>query len=123
MFRTLPNAPWGAAAIATSAAIGFISALWHYLAPRTGVTGTEGALLVVVSSLLVLGDGLLLVFLARGAVRTTLLVLAILGAVGTFTAALFLHEWLLAAMMVLAAIGALAGFGDHPLARREWRTA
>lgn len=91
-----------------AALVGTAIALWGYFAPMTGIDGTAGALLVVVSSLLLVLDGVILLFLPSGAVRTIMLTLGVLGALGTFAAAGFLHAWWLMAAMVVVALGLAA---------------
>lgn len=102
----MASAPyWGAIIIVAAALFGFVFSLYNYLAPMTGVTLSGGALLVVVSSLLLVIDGGLLYVLGRGALRTLLIVLGVLGVLGTIAAAWFLHAWLLLASMIVVAIG------------------
>jgi len=103
MTRFDPARDWGLALMFLAALLATAIALRNYLAPMTGVTGTLGALLVVVSGLLLVLDAIVLFFLPRGTLRTILLTLAVLGAVGTFAAAWFLHAWgLMAAVVVVA---------------------
>ncbi|ETX28998.1 hypothetical protein RISW2_03390 [Roseivivax isoporae LMG 25204] len=106
----------GAALLTVAALVGLIAALYEYLTPLTGVTGTLGALIVVVACGLLALAGLILMVASsgRGFWRT----LTVLGIVGTFTAALFLHAWIVAGTMVAALVGVLldmglARFRDH----------
>ena len=80
-------------------------ALWNLLAPLTGVTGTPGALLVVATSLLVAGAGLVIGLMRPGGWRGALRILTALGILGTAAAAWFLHEWWLIAAMGVALLG------------------
>ena len=79
--------------------------LYNYLTPMTGVTGTEGALLVVVSSILLVIAGAILWFRSYGGVFWLFWVLSLLGIIGTAAAGYFLHEWLLLAAMAVTFIG------------------
>ncbi len=100
--HNLPVAP-GASLIAAAALVGAVIAAWNFFAPMTGITGTAGAMLVLVSSLLLVLDGAILNFFRHGAVYWTFIVLGILGVIGTLAAALFLHAgWLMTAMVVVA---------------------
>lgn len=95
----------GAGLVALGAAVGAGLALYNYLAPMTGVTGTPGALLVVVSSLLLLAAGVVIWLVSRGFGYWLLEVLGFAGVVGTFVAAWFLHEWWLMAAMGVVFVG------------------
>ena len=96
-----------------AALTGFGAALFNYFAPMTGVTGTIGALAVVVSTLLL---ALLGVVLARRRTGRSRLVqvLALLVALGTLAAAWLLHEFLLVAAMVVAVLALVADFMRGP---------
>lgn len=98
----------GLAFMLASALVGMGIALWYYLATETGVDGTWGALLVVISCLLLALDALILFFMPAGGLRVTLVVLGFLGAAGTLAAAWFLHAWWLMAAMVVLAIALVA---------------
>lgn len=84
--------------------------LYYYLVPMTGVTGTEGALLVVISSLVLTLGGIILLKVRMGWLAITVRVLALLGALGTIAAAWFLHEFWLVAVMVVALVGVIIDF-------------
>ena len=91
----------GPTGLVIAALVGLAISIYHYVTPMTGVTGTAGALLVVVSSLLLSVAGIVLFLLHHGWVAALVRVLAVLGSVGTLLAAYFLHEfWLMAAMVV-----------------------
>lgn len=98
-----PRRAWPAIA-AIAALCGFAIALYHYLAPMTGVTGTPGALVAVVASLLVLL--LAGVLVARHPGPALVRGLLVAGAIGTGVVAWFLHaSWLVVAMaLVLLAV-------------------
>ncbi len=105
-----------AALVTLAAACGLVVALYHYLAPITGVTGTPGALLVVVSSALITLLGL--AWLSRPHRGLPIRILVLVAASGTLLAALLLHEfWLVAAMAVVL----LAGMVDMATAHRGVR--
>ncbi len=82
-------------------------AIYNYLTPLTGVTGSIGALIVVASSVLLIIAGLLIQLSQPGGWRTLLRVLVVLGAIGTGLAAYFLHEWWLIAAMVIVLVGVI----------------
>ncbi len=101
----------GAALMLVAALVGAGIALWSYFDRSSGIGGTAGAMLVVVSSLLLALDALIFFFLPSGALRATIATLGFLGAIGTLVAAWFLHAWWLMAaivLVVLALILALA---------------
>lgn len=96
---------FGAVLTVAGGLAGAAIALYAYLTPLTGITGTGGALLVIVSSLLVAAAGVIIALVASRFGRNALRVLTGLGILGTAAAAGFLHQPFLIAAMVLAAIG------------------
>lgn len=80
-------------------------AIWNFLTPLTGVTGTFGAGLVIASSVLIALAGLAIQMTRPGGLRITLRVLVGLGLLGTVAAGYFLHEWWLIAAMGVVLIG------------------
>lgn len=101
-----PKLATGLAFIAGIAATAI--ALWGYTAPLTGITGSPGALLVVLSSLLLALDAAVLLAISPGALRATVVVLGLLGALGTLVAAWFLHAWWLMAAVAVFALAIIA---------------
>lgn len=99
--------PVGAIVILVGAAIGACLALYSYFWPMTGVTGTSGAAVVIVSSVLLIFDGLVLWIERHGGIFWLALILGALGVLGTIAAAWFLHEWLLMAAMGVVVVGLL----------------
>ncbi|MBD8064229.1 hypothetical protein IC608_01900 [Devosia sp. PTR5] len=97
--------PAGPAIVAIAAAIGLAVALYYYFMPLTGITGAPGTLLVIVSSLLLLIDGVILWFAPRGFLFGLLWVLGLLGAIGTLVAGWFLHAWWLMLAIAIVVIG------------------
>ncbi|MBE3639803.1 hypothetical protein ICN82_16495 [Mangrovicoccus sp. HB182678] len=95
----------GAVLICAGGLAGAIIAAYAYIAPLTGVTGTPGALLVIVTSVLVLLGGLIVALIASRGIRNLFRVLLCLGILGTAAAAAFLHEWVLIAAMAVALVG------------------
>ncbi|MEI4473767.1 hypothetical protein [Frigidibacter sp. MR17.24] len=94
----------GAIVLFAGAIGGCAVALYNYFVPLTGVTGSGGALLVIVSSALVAAAALVLPALAGRAGRVVLRTLAGLGILGTALAGLLLHEgWLVLAMAIALA--------------------
>ena len=98
-----------------SAVLGVAITLYHYLVPMTGVTGTAGALLVVISTVLLVGGGVILLKIRSGAVAITVRILVVVGGLGTMVAGWFLHEFWLMAVMIIALVGVLI---DAVLAKR-----
>ncbi|MBZ9796088.1 hypothetical protein [Mesorhizobium sp. ES1-4] len=78
----------GPLVIVTAAVLASAIAFYYFAAPLTGVTGTPGAMLVLIASLALALDGLLLRFRSDGAVFILAWVLGSLGALGTFIAAI-----------------------------------
>ncbi|WP_172332182.1 hypothetical protein [Mangrovicoccus sp. HB161399] len=95
----------GAILIFAGGLAGAAVAAYAYFAPLTGVTGTPGALLVVITSILVLAAALVVALIAPRGWRNLVRALLVLGILGTAAAAAFLHEWVLIAAMGVALIG------------------
>lgn len=95
---------WGIIALLAASIVGLAIAVHAYFAPLTGVTGSLGALVVVVTCVVI---GLLALVLAaaqgRG-VRLALSVLILLGLVGTGVAGLLLHQWWLGVAMAVGLV-------------------
>jgi hypothetical protein len=93
--------------MALAGAVGLLVSLIAYFHLGSGIDHTAGALLVIVSTLLLVGDSVVLALAAgaNGWLRPLLLVLAVLDVLGTGVAAWFLHAWLLLALMVVALVG------------------
>jgi hypothetical protein len=106
----------GAWLMALAAAIGLIVSLIAYFHLGSGIDHTAGALLVIISTVLLTGAGVVLALTAgaSGGWRTVLNVLCILDVVGTGVAAWFLHAWLLLALMAAALIGWLVSIVSRP---------
>ncbi|WP_339115135.1 hypothetical protein [Thioclava sp. GXIMD2076] len=84
---------------------GAVVAVWNFMTPLTGVTGTFGAGLVIASSILIVIAGLWIQITRPGGLRLVLRILVALGALGTAAAGYFLHEWWLIVAMVVVALG------------------
>lgn len=97
----------GAWLMAAAGALGLLVSTIAYFRRASGVDHTAGALLVVVSTLLLTGAAVALALTvgARGRWRWPLFVLALLDVLGTALAAYFLHAWLLLALMAVALAG------------------
>jgi len=86
-------------------ALALLDSLFNYLWAGNGIHGTEGALLVVVSTLLLtLATGLIASGWITGWVRGLLEALIALDFLGTALAAYLLEAWVLLGLVVLAAI-------------------
>lgn len=102
--------------MAAASAVGTALALYGYLAPHTGIDHTEGALLVVVSSALILLASLVLAVFSSAPrwLRGIVLALLLLGILGTGCAAYFLESYALLGLMALALFGWLIHMMNGP---------
>jgi hypothetical protein len=94
-------------------ALGLIDAIFQYFWTGNGIHGTEGVLLVIVSTLLQLIAALVFLAGVRGWVRTVLEVLVFLDLIGTAAAAYLLEDYILLGLTILAAIGWLLQLGGR----------
>jgi hypothetical protein len=89
-----------------SGAAGFLLSLIAYFRRDSGINHTPGALIVIISTALLVLAALALTRLARPAwARGMLTACLLLDVLGTGVAAWFLHAWALLAVDVLAALG------------------
>jgi hypothetical protein len=89
--------------------LAFLDAVFNYFWTGNGIHGTEGALLVVVSTLLMaIAAWLTGAHIVHGWLRVLLVVLLVLDFIGTGFAAYLLDAWILLGLDVLAAIAWLA---------------
>jgi hypothetical protein len=89
--------------------LAFLDAVFNYFWTGNGIHGTEGALLVVVSTLLMaIAAWLIGAHVVHGWLRVLLVVLLVLDFIGTGFAAYLLDAWILLGLDVLAAIAWLA---------------
>jgi hypothetical protein len=96
----------GAWLLAAAAVLGLLLSIYLYLTPSTGVAGTPGAILVIVSTALLLLAALL--FIWDGMPRwlnVIFIILAALDLLGTALAGWMLNSQILAGLMVIGAIG------------------
>lgn len=98
---------WGLWLLSAGGLVGLAVVLYYYLTPHNGIDGTEGALLVVVSSALILIAGLARLIFRRmpRALRVILDILLFFGIIGTGFAAYMLEAYPLLAAMVVSFIG------------------
>ena len=95
----------GGIALVALSLLALLDSVFNYFSRGNGISGTEGALLVVVSTLLMLIAAILLARdMVRGWVRVTFEMLIVLDFIGTAAAAYFLNAWLLLALVALTAI-------------------
>ncbi len=106
----------GTWAMAVAALASLALSAVNYVAPYNGIHGSAGALLVIVSSALILVGAVLLAVdrSASRALTATVAVLLLLGILGTGLAAYFLEADMLVALMVVA----MAGWLGRALAPR-----
>ena len=92
-------------AVTVLSVLALIDAVFNYFWTGNGIHGTEGALLVVVSTLLMaIAAGLILERWLHGWVRGLFEILLLLDFVGTAAAAYLLEAWILLALVLLALI-------------------
>ncbi|WP_368641979.1 hypothetical protein ABRY95_12220 [Castellaniella ginsengisoli] len=97
--QALRSIPAGAAVLFSGAVAGSLIALYGYLVPLTGVTGTKGALLAVIVSVVIALMAIALPRLRPGALRTSWLAVLVCLLAGNAFAGVLLHEpWLGIAM-------------------------
>jgi quinoprotein glucose dehydrogenase len=95
--------------------LALIDSLFAYFWTGNGIHGTEGALLVVVSTLLLaLAAGVVVNRWGPGSLRGILEVLIFLDFIGTGVAAYFLEDWILLGLMVLALLAWIAHLIRRP---------
>lgn len=106
MSVTINRRDYGSWLMGLASLVGMVLALFHYLTVGDGISFTEGALLVVVSSALILAASLLvsLVTLPRW-LGIILNILLLFGLLGTALAAWFLQTELLFALMIVGLVG------------------
>ena len=97
------------------AVLALLDSLFNYVWQGNGIHGTEGALLVIISTLLLAIAGWLVAARwVHGWLRLILEILIFLDLIGTGVAAYFLNAWILVALDVIA----LLVFLFHVLRRR-----
>jgi len=95
----------GAILLFAAALASLLVTLYAYFTPLTGVTGTAGALLVVVANVILLLAALVLPGLQGRGMRNLVRVLVLLGLIGTAFAGLLLHLWTVPVAMAVGLIG------------------
>jgi hypothetical protein len=92
-------------AVAVLSALAVFDSLFNYFWSGNGIHGTEGALLVVISTFLMLIAAVLIAARwIRGGLRAVFDVLIVLDFAGTILAGWLLEAWILVALVVLAAL-------------------
>ena len=95
--------PWGAVVLIS--VLAFADALFNYFWTGNGIHGTEGALLVVVSTLLMaVAAWLTGAHIVHDWLRTLLVALLVLDFIGTGLAAYLLEAWILLALDIAAIV-------------------
>ena len=99
----------GAWLLAAAAVLSLAVSIYIYLTPESGVAGTPGAILVMVSTALLLLAALLLIWDGMPKwLGGVFVVLAALDLIGTALAGWLLNSQILAILMVVGAVGWLA---------------
>ena len=107
----------GTTVTAAAAFVGALVATYNYLSPASGIDGTGGALLVIVTSLVIAAPALLLGRAARG--RKLLAGLCLVMLLGTAFAAWLLNSPALVALMTIAAVGWLLSVAAPRVAAQD----
>jgi hypothetical protein len=91
--------------LVAASALGLIMSLVEYFNPDDGINGTLGVLIVIGSTaLMLIASAAIALWLDRGRLRMTLMVLILLDILGTGFAAYMLDAYILLGFMVLALI-------------------
>jgi hypothetical protein len=109
---------YGGYVVALSAILGTAISIYNYLDPMSGIAGTPGAILVIVSTLILFFAGLILATDARrgAGFRAFFVVGTLLGIMGTAFAAYLLSSQALQGLMVICAVGWLMRLFRPPAA-------
>ncbi|OHV08840.1 hypothetical protein [Kushneria phosphatilytica] len=95
----------GAIVLLVASLVGLAIALYAYFAPLTGVTGTLGALIVILVNIALAVGALVLAAVNNRGVRILLRILILLALGGNFFASLLLHQWWICIAMVVGLVG------------------
>lgn len=107
---------WASTSLLALSLLALVDSAFEFVSPANGIHGTEGALLVVVSTLLMsLAAGVLRAGWARGLIGTILRVLVFIDIWCTGVAAYFLESWILLVLMLLS----LAAFMTQAIVPRR----
>lgn len=106
---TTPSRSWqpdpAMSAVGILSLLALLDSLFNYVWSGNGIHGTEGALLVVVSTFLMLAAAALIAGRwVHGGLRSLFEVLIALDFTGTFFAAWLLEAWILVALVLVAAL-------------------
>lgn len=99
---------WGIMLLLLAAVVGFALALYAWLAPLTGVTGTIGALGVAIANVVLALFAFMLRASSHRGPRIFWAIIILLVLFGIGFAALLLHQWIITAAMVVGLIGLIA---------------
>ena len=106
------KASLGATLMVLAGAFGAGAAIYDFYSVSTGLDGTGGVELVIVSSLLMVFGALMVIMLGRGFLASIFVFLLLLDVIGTGVAGYFLESPLIMAVTVLAALGWLLHVGS-----------
>lgn len=99
-------AGFGAGLVSLAAVLGTLVSVYNYVAPTSGISGTPGAMLVVVSTLILFAFGLIMAADPRSAaLRSFVAASTFLGILGTAFAAYLLESQALTALMAACLLG------------------
>lgn len=99
-------APYGGWLLVAASLAGLVAAGIYTFVDGNGIAYTPGTYLVLISTMLLLGGAMILVFASgRGWLGGILAFLVLLDILGTGLAAYFLMAWVLLALMAVALIG------------------
>ena len=110
-----PGRHLGAYIVIITAAIALCITAWRFFTPLSGITHSGGAMITMLAECALLVLGLILIKIHLGGLRRFVLLLCWLGVLGTLFAALLLHGWWTAAVLVVCAVGVvIETFGGKP---------
>ena len=99
---------WGFILLLLAAVAGFALALYAWLAPLTGVTGTIGALGVAIANVALAVFSFILRACSGRRLRLFWTIIILLMLLGVGFASLLLHQWVITAAMAIGLIGLIA---------------
>ena len=110
-----PRRHLGAKIMIIAALVALAITAWRFFTPLSGVTDSGGAMTTMLAEFVLFVLGVLLVQTRAGGLRSFVVFLAWVGAIGTIFAASLLHGWWTVAVLVVYAVGVvIETFGAKP---------
>jgi hypothetical protein len=107
------RSPYGSGLMILAGTLGAAVGIYDYYAVSTGIDGTGGVELVIISCLLMIFGALVIMMVDGGFLPGLLLLLLLLDVVGTGLAAYFLESGLIMSVMAVAALGWIFQMNDR----------